>query len=85
MMTKGNVLENAIKNYLFDMSGVEIDKNDDIIEMGLIQSMDLIMLISFVTKFTNIELSSEDFNKTNFRSVSAIVELFDHKQNMKEQ
>jgi acyl carrier protein len=82
-MIKENVLENAIKNYLLDMSGVEIDKNDDIIEMGLIQSMDFIMLISFVTKLTKIELSSEDFNKTNFRSVSAIVELFDLKKNMK--
>jgi acyl carrier protein len=75
-----NEIQKSIKRYIYDISGVEVDLNDDILEMGLIQSMDFIMLISFISKHTNIELSEKDFNKENFRNLNAIISLIHSKQ-----
>lgn len=81
-MIKKNTLESVIKNYIFDVSGIEVGINDDILEMGLLQSMDFIMLINFITKFANVDLSTDILNKDNFRNISTIISLIDCKINM---
>ena len=75
-----NELEKAIKNYIYDISGVDINLNDNILEMGLIQSMDFVMLVSFINKYTNVELLEDDLNKENFRNLNAIISLIHSKQ-----
>jgi len=66
-------LEKVIKDYLTEISGVEIDVNDDIIEMGLLQSIDFIMLINFIAKTTKIKLTAAEIHWENFRSLASIL------------
>ena len=73
-------MEKDLKKYLLEISGIEISKNDDIITMGILQSMDYIMLISFIKKKTGIVFSEEDLTKDNFRSITNIVNLLKRKK-----
>ena len=73
-------LQKDLKKYLLEISGIEISKNDDIITMGILQSMDYIMLISFIKKKTGIVFSEEDLIEDNFRSITNIVNLLKRKK-----
>ncbi|MFN6415646.1 MAG: hypothetical protein ACK4V2_07765 [Pseudomonadota bacterium] len=73
-------MEKDLKKYLLEISGIEISKNDDIITMGILQSMDYIMLISFIKKKTGIVFSEEDLIEDNFRSITNIVNLLKRKK-----
>ena len=73
-------MEKDLKEYLLEVSGIEISKNDDIITMGILQSMDYIMLISFIKKKTGIVFSEEDLTEDNFRSITNIVNLLKRKK-----
>lgn len=73
-------MEKDLKEYLLEISGIEISKNDDIITMGILQSMDYIMLISFIKKKTGIIFSEEDLTEYNFRSITNIINLLKRKK-----
>lgn len=79
-MLNTNDIKKAIKDYIYNVSGININSSDNILEMGLIQSMDFIMLISFISKYTSIELSENDLNKENFQNVNTIISLIHSKQ-----
>lgn len=78
-MKKNNKLEDSIKKYIYEISGTEVSVYDDIIDLGILQSMDFIMLVNFIKKTTKINFSQEDLNKDNFRSVSSILKLIELK------
>jgi len=73
-------MEKDLKKYLLEISGIEISRNDDIITMGILQSMDYIMLISFIKKKTGIVFSEEDLTEDNFRTIANIVNLLKRKK-----
>lgn len=79
-MLNTNDIKKAIKDYIYNVSGININSSDNILEMGLIQSMDFIMLISFISKYTSMELSENDLNKENFQNVNTIISLIHSKQ-----
>lgn len=73
-------MEKDLKEYLLEISGIELSKDDDIVTMGILQSMDYIMLISFIKKKTGIVFSEEDLTEDNFRSITNIVNLLKRKK-----
>lgn len=73
-------MENDLKEYLLEISGIEISKNDDIIDMGILQSIDYVMLISFIKKKTGVIFSQEDLVADNFRSIENIINLIKRKK-----
>lgn len=50
----------------------EIDENVDLIERGVIDSMSLLRLVSFLEERYHIEIQDEDLVPDNFRSRRAI-------------
>ena len=80
MKRKVGDMENDLKEYLLEISGVEISENDNIMDMGILQSMDYVMLISFIKKKTGVIFSKEDLVADNFRSIIDIVNLLKRKK-----
>lgn len=78
--TREKDMENDLKEYLLEISGIEISKNDDIIDMGILQSIDYVMLISFIKKKTGVIFSQEDLVADNFRSIENIINLIKRKK-----
>lgn len=61
----------------FDESQVSDDAN--IFESGLVSSLFAMQLVSFLENEFDIEISNDELDMKNFRSVSAIVSLVDSK------
>ena len=57
-------------------------KDDDhIFELGFVDSMFAVALVSFIEEEFEMELSDDDLKISNFRSINAIVGFIDKKMN----
>jgi acyl carrier protein len=59
----------------------ELDAEDDIFELGFVDSMFALQLVAFIEEKFNIELDDEDLDIVNFRSVRSIEEFIELKTN----
>jgi len=59
----------------------ELDAEDDIFELGFVDSMFALQLVAFIEEKFNIELDDEDLDIVNFRSVRSIEEFIELKIN----
>ena len=60
-----------IQNNLLD-EGMSVERNDNLLETGLIDSMGLMRLIAFLEDTYNIKIPPIDIVLSNFRDVLAI-------------
>lgn len=58
----------------------ELDLDDDLLGNGIIDSIGMIKLISFLQETYNIEISSEDMTVENFMTVRHIMEYLAKQQ-----
>ncbi len=69
----------VVKDYsgteLLNGDEVELEGSTDLIEQGVIDSMSLLRLISFVEERFGIQLADEEIVPQNFRSLDAIQAL----------
>lgn len=58
----------------------DLDPSASLIEKGLLDSMAIVKLISFLEERFGVELSDDEFDPDNFETLTAIAELVAKKQ-----
>lgn len=74
-MTLSDDLLTFIKRDLLRNEGVKLTAEDSLIERGLVDSIGLIQLISFVETHVGIRIPDHQVTPNNFETVQAIVDL----------
>ena len=54
---------------------IDLDENDSLIETGIIDSLGIIKLISFLEKQFHLEINPNDITPENFDKIKSISEL----------
>ncbi len=60
------------ENLVRDSKDIEIDENESLIERGVIDSMGLLSLITFIEGYTGIRVPDEEVLLENFMTISTI-------------
>lgn len=68
------------EEFLYDKPDIKITDNLNIIEQGILDSMDIFRLIQFIEEKVNIVLEPEEMVQTNFQSVNNIVSFIQSKK-----
>jgi len=67
-----------VKNFInsnFLSTNIELKEDTDLLESGVIDSMDLIELVAFLEKKYDLNLDAKQMIADNFRTVNSIVRL----------
>lgn len=73
-------VKNKIRSFLgkyFDESTVADE--DNIFEIGLVNSLFAMQLVTFIEKEFEIEITNDELDLENFKSISAITSLIENK------
>ena len=79
------VLENLIQEFIemnlaFLDEEVALEYDDNIFELGYVDSLFALQLVSHLEEAFSIEITDQDLDISNFSSVKAIVEFVDRKR-----
>ena len=75
-MTLTKELQSFIKNDLLgDPNAPEIDENEPLFEKGILDSMGLMQLISFIEERTMLRVPDDEVTRENFETVASIERL----------
>ena len=69
------LLDFICRQFLVDMEDIELDKS--LIDTGIIDSMGLIEISSFISQNFNFKVSESQMNRQNFGSVLLIVDFIE--------
>jgi len=61
--------------------GVDFENETDLIDDGIIESLDIVTIVSEIMDVFEIELNVEDLLPENFNSVDAMLELIESRSN----
>ena len=64
----------TLKNW-FKFKKKKIKENDDYFEKNIIDSLEVIHFIEYIENKFKIKLSSEDYQKRNFRTINGITKI----------
>lgn len=62
------------------ISGEELQADSDLLEQGIIDSMVLLRLVSFIEATYGVKVADEDIHKDNFRDLSSIERMIQRKR-----
>ena len=65
----------------FKFKKKKIKENDDYFEKNIIDSLEVIHFIEYIENKFKIKLSSEDYQKRNFRTINGIAKIILEKKN----
>jgi len=68
------------EEFLYDKTDIEMTNDLNIIEQGILDSMDIFRLIQFIEEKVNIVLEPDEMVQTNFQSVNDIVSFIQSKE-----
>ena len=63
----------AYINDIADGKGISVTEDTDLYETGVLDSVEIIMLLSFLQDELGVQFDSDDLNYENFQTVAAIV------------
>ncbi|OQP61109.1 hypothetical protein A3860_05165 [Niastella vici] len=70
----------VIKGYILRCAGLmELDENTDIFESGIVNSLFIIQLMTFLERDFKIKITMEDLDISNFKSVKTIASFVTRK------
>tara|TARA_B100001121_G_scaffold295497_1_gene300006 strand:+ start:1102 stop:1341 length:240 start_codon:yes stop_codon:yes gene_type:complete len=64
-----------IENWIFENFNVRVKSNQRYIDLGVIDSLDIIILIDFIERKYNLKFSSDDFQDSRFFTVEGLASL----------
>ncbi len=67
------------EEFLYDKKHIELTDNLNIIEQGILDSMDIFRLIQCIEEKVNVAFEPEEMIQTNFQSVNDIVNFVQNK------
>lgn len=72
---KEQLLDFICRQFLVDLENIEVDKS--LVDTGIIDSMGLIEITSFIEQNFNLKVNEEQMKRQNFGSVLLIVDYID--------
>lgn len=78
---KEQLLDFICRQFLVDLEDIEVDKS--LVDTGIIDSMGLIEITSFIEQNFNLKVNEEQMNRQNFGSVLLIVDYIDRNKKQK--
>lgn len=80
-MGTNDVIKDFIRNEIIqDTMDRPLDDNDQLVESGIVDSLGIMSLLSFLEEKFSIQIPSEDLNPENFASVSTIATLVERQR-----
>lgn len=80
MSNNSELVKEKVSQFIVSHAGLsDLDRDVDIFEAGLVDSLFAITLMEFIEKNFNIQIVTEDLNISNFKSVNAISAFIDNK------
>lgn len=76
---KDSLMEFICRQFLVELNEIEVDKS--LIDTGIIDSMGLIEIASFIEQNFNFKVKENQMNRQNFGSVVLIVDFIDFNRN----
>lgn len=70
MDTKTQIKKYIAENYLFSNNGFNLDDDESFLEAGIVDSLGVVELVSFVEETYDIEVPDDDIVPENFDSVN---------------
>ncbi len=70
MDTKIQIKQYIAENYLFSNNGFNLDDDESFLEAGIVDSLGVIELVSFVEETYDIEVPDDDIVPDNFDSIN---------------
>jgi acyl carrier protein len=75
------LISNFIQDeFLYDKPEVKMTNDLNIIEQGILDSMDIFRLIEFIEQEVDVSFAPEDMVQTNFQSINGIVSFIKKKK-----
>jgi acyl carrier protein len=68
------------EEFLYDKPEIKITNDFNIIEQGILDSMDIFRLIQFIEEEIDISFEPEEMVQTNFQSINDIIRFVQTKQ-----
>ena len=78
-MTREEIREFIINNYLFSQSDAAIKDDDSFLEAGIIDSTGVLELVGFLEETYHIKIQDEDLTPSNLDSINNIVRFVESK------
>ena len=69
MEVKEQIKQYIAENFLFSSNGFDMDDDESFLEAGIVDSLGVVELVSFVEETYNIEVPDDDIVPDNFDSV----------------
>ena len=64
-----------LENWIFENFNVRVKSNQRYIDLGVIDSLDMILLIDFIEREYNLKFSSDDFQDSRFFTLEGLASL----------
>lgn len=68
------------EEFLYDKPDIKITNDLNIIEQGILDSMDIFRLIEFIEQEVDVSFEPEDMVQTNFQSIDGIISFIKKKK-----
>jgi acyl carrier protein len=81
MSTKEIIHEFISRELLHDAQETPLNDDDQLIESGIIDSLGIMTMLSFLEEEFSLQLPNEDLVPENFASISTIVALVERRMN----
>ena len=80
MSTEETIKRFIVENLLSGSAEASIEPNDPLVNSGIVDSMGILRLISFLEDHFDIEIGDGDVGDDNFGTLRRIAALVDHKK-----
>lgn len=74
-MTEVQILETLTAYFAKELGAKELGADDSLLSSGLLDSLAIVKLLSFVEEEFDVEISDADFDPENFETLSSITKL----------
>lgn len=71
-------IKKEISEYIYkfaNIKSIEVTEKTDLFDVGLLDSLGIIMLLTYLNGSLNINISLEDLKIENFKTISSIIDL----------
>lgn len=76
-MNAAAILKEYIRQELMSGAGGDLDVNENLLAAGIVDSLGVLRLVSFVEEKFGIEVADEDVTLENFQSIQSMVDYIE--------
>lgn len=80
MDIKEQIRRYVAENFLFSDNGFELDNDESFLEAGIVDSLGVLELVTFVEEEFNLQVADEEIVPDNFDSVNRLADYINRKR-----